>query len=177
LRRSRPRPGSRIGMGMMKCPFAWASACLLLLAACGQADSPANDSVTVNLPPAGAPIPPGSSYTSLEPASCTALEGKAGHRCDGSAGYALEKRARGLTIVAPDGRRSDLDLTKLGATAEWRGAVPGRPTALIVRANRNLAVARLEYPACVVAVVKPQARQNEKAREIADGTLPSCLKG
>jgi hypothetical protein len=161
---------------MKQRPRFWA-ACLLLLAACGEAEKASNDSVTVKLPPAATPVGPDSSYTSLETTSCTALENKSGQRCLGSAGYALETSSRGLTIIAPDGRRSELALTKLGAKAEWRAPLPGHPTALIVRAKRDLVVARLKYPGCIVAIVKPQVRQNEKAREIADGKLPSCLKG
>ena len=161
---------------MKQRPLFWA-ACLLLLAACGEAEKPSNDSVTVKLPPAATPVGPDSSYTSLESSSCTALKDKSGHRCQGSGGFGLETSSRGLTIIAPDGRRSELALTKLGPKAEWRAPAPGQPTALIVRAKRDLAVARLEYPGCIVAIVKPQVRQNEKAREIADGKLPACLKG
>jgi len=157
----------------------------LLLAGCGRTESPANNSVTVALPPAGAPVPPESSYTSIDPASCTAVGDGSGRHCPGSAGYAIETGARSLAIIAPDGHRSDLDLsktvkgsrTKFGSKAEWRGAVPGHPTVLIVRINRDLAVARLEYPACFVALVKPQAGQNEEARKIADSKLPGCLGG
>ena len=77
----------------------------------------------------------------------------------------------------------------LGKLAEWRGLVPGQPRALIVRhnvaANRearrpdvsNLVVSRLAAPTCVVAVVPRGPRQNEKARAIADGRLPTCVKG
>ena len=177
---------ARIKPGIMgRCPNPWVPACLLLLlAGCGRSERAANNSVTVNLPPAEAPVPPESSYTSLDPASCTALGDGSGRRCPGLAGYALETGVHSLAIIAPDGHRSDLDLSKvvkgsrkrLGGKAEWRGAVPGRPTVLIVRVNRQLAVTRLQYPACIVAVVDPQAEQNEKAREVADGQLPACLK-
>lgn len=171
------------GFDMMKQrPSAWA-ACLLLLGACGQGESPANNSVTVPLPPAGAPVAPESRYTSIEPASCKAIA-DSNRRCEGSSGYALETNRQGVSIIAPDGRRSALDLSKLGtkgaanlgAKAEWRGPAPGHPTVLIVRIGNDLAVARLQYPACVVAVVARQPRQNEKAREIADGKLPACMQ-
>lgn len=156
---------------------------LLLLAACGPAEKAPKDSVTVNLPAAGAPIPPGSVYTSLEPASCQAAS--PARRCEGSAGYALEISRRTMTVIGPDASRSAMDLSKLtkgstarlGAKAEWRGAAPGHPTALIFRLNRSLMVARLASPACVVAIIGPQPGQNEKAREIADGKLPACLQG
>ena len=39
----------------------------------------------------------------------------------------------------------------------------------------RLAVARLSPSPCVVAIVDPAPRQNEKAREIADGALPGCI--
>ena len=164
-------------------PPAWA-ACLLLLTACGQPKSAANNSVTLNLPPAGAPLSPESDYTSLKAPSCKPVEGDSTQRCDGVAGYALETNGRSLAVIAPDGRRSEIDLSKLaakatsyrlGEKAEWRSPAPGHPTALIVRVNRDLAVARIEYPACPVAVVAPQPGQNEKARTIADGKLPGCL--
>jgi hypothetical protein len=163
-------------------PPAWA-ACLLLLAACGQSESPTNSSVTVKLPPAGAPVAPESSYSSIEAASCKVI-GNSIRRCEGAAGYGLEMDGQ-VAIVAPDGRRSVLDLSKLGtkgapklgAKAEWRGPAPGHPNVLIVRVASDLVVARLEYPACIVAVVARQPRQNEKARDIADGKLPACLSG
>jgi hypothetical protein len=155
------------------------------------------------------PRTPGSSrYTSLEPASCELLDknaeegGSWRRRCAGSAGYALETSESDLrqdiVIIAPDGRRSELNLSSLvakgafnslGKLAEWRGLTPGQPRALIVRlgvaADRearrpdvsNLVVARLAAPTCVVAVVPRGPGQNVKARAIADGKLPTCVKG
>jgi hypothetical protein len=196
---------------------------LPLLAACGGSDSAADDTVTATLPRAeGAPQAvndPGpakataveapvlsSAYTSLEPAACRLLEEnveEGGHwrrRCPGAAGYRLETNESDLrqdvVVVAPDGRRSELNLSgvvakgafnSLGKAAEWRGDDPARPKALIVRlavasdpeARRpdvsNLVVARLAPSPCVVAVVPPGAGQNEKARAIAEGKLPDCL--
>ena len=162
----------------------WAACLLLLLlAACGRADKAPKNSVTVKLPAAGAPLPPDSSYTSIDAASCRTAN--AVRRCEGSAGYALETSRRGITIVGPDGRRSELDLSKitkgssprLGTKAEWRGPAPGHPNALIIRVNRDLIVARLASPACVVAVIEPQSGQNDKARQVADDKLPACLQG
>jgi len=158
---------------------------LLLLAACGQAEKTAHKSVTVQLPPAGAPVAPQSSYTSLGAGSCKSGEGST-RRCEGVDGYSLETTGHDLTVIGPDGKRSEIELSKLaakaasprlGERAEWRSLAPGHPTALIVRVNGELAVTRLQYPACLVAMVRPQPRQNEKAREIADGKLPSCLPG
>lgn len=123
-------------------------------------------------------------------------------RCTGSAGYVLETSESDLrqdvVIIAPHSRRSELNLSSLvakgafnslGKTAEWRAPAQGQPRALIVRLNvasdpearvpdiSNLVVARLASPACVVAVVPPGPGQNERARAIADGRLPPCMKG
>jgi hypothetical protein len=142
----------------------------------------------------------GSRYTSLEAPACrpqeSAARARRWRRCDGSSGYALdisEGASRpDVTVVAPNGRRTDLNLpdlvpgkasSSLGRLAEWRGS--GKARALILRVNAagssrhmsDLVVVRLDKPACVVAVVPQQAGQNQKAREIADGELPSCIKG
>ena len=147
-----------------------------------------------------------SRYTPLDPASCELLEEnmEARHwrrRCAGFAGYALESSEshmrQDLAMVAPNGRRSELNLTRLvasgafnrlGKTAEWRGLAGGQPRALIVRLNvapdsdargpevSNLLVVRLEPPTCIVAVVRRGPHQNERARAVADGKLPACVK-
>ena len=164
-------------------PSAWA-ACLLLLGACGQGESPANNSVTVPLPPAGAPVAPESRYTSIEPASCKAIA-DSNRRCEGSSGYALETNRQGVSIIAPGwtpirarpveaGNERRCEPRRQSGVA--RPGSPEYPTVLIVRIGNDLAVARLQYPACVVAVVARQPRQNEKAREIADGKLPACMQ-
>ena len=144
-------------------------------------------------------------YTSIDPASCRLIEqnieegGYSRHACDGLGGYKLEISESDLrqdvVVIAPDGRRSELDLSSsvakgafnsLGKTAEWRGAAAS-PTALIVRLNvargpeptrpdiSNLVVARLAGPACIIAVVPPGPDQNGRARRIADGNLPGCI--
>ena len=120
--------------------------------------------------------------------------------CTGAGGYKLEVSESDLrqdiVLIAPGGVKSELGLSKivakgafnsLGKTAEWRGADQARPTALIVRLNvargpngdepdvSRLVVARLQAPACIVAVVPPVSGQNEQARKIADGKLPACL--
>ena len=155
--------------------------------------------------PAPAPaVPPptasGSRYTSLDPASCkpVAASGEpaaaARRRCPGSLDYALETGDGdpALAIIAPDGRRSELDLSqrvaraRLGKTAEWRGTGSGGPRALIVRVDgtarggpggtrSDLIVARLGTPACIVAVIPRGPRQNEKARAAADGDRLECI--
>ena len=121
--------------------------------------------------------------------------------CQGSADYKLELSESDLrqdiVVMEEGGRRSELGLSELvangafnalGKTAEWRGKDPARPDALIVRLGvasdpegkkpdiSNLVVARLKPSACVVAVVPPGPGQNERARAIADGKLPACLK-
>jgi hypothetical protein len=123
-------------------------------------------------------------------------------RCEGSSGYALETTESDLrqdiAVIAPDGRKSKLNLSglvangrfdSLGKVAEWRGLAPGQPRALIVRVNvaaasearrpdvSNLVVVSLDPSPCVVAVIPRGPRQNEKARAVAEGKLPACVKG
>jgi len=121
------------------------------------------------------------------------------HRCPGLAGFALETSESDLrqdiVVIAPSGRRTQVELSSLvakgafnalGKSAEWRGEDPAKPRALIVRLDvaaspegdrpdiSNLVVVRLAAPACVVGVVPPGPRQNEKARRIADGDMGRC---
>ncbi len=75
----------------------------------------------------------------------------------------------------------------LGDTIEWRGVDAVKPTALILRNNvsespedssritASLLVVDLAQ-GCVVAQVRPQSGQNEKARALADGPKQPCLK-
>ena len=148
-----------------------------------------------------------SQFTSIDPAKCKLLEenieegGWSRRLCDGLAGYKLELTdsdlRQDIIVIPASGQRSELGLTEivangafnaLGKTAEWRGAAPASPDALIVRLGvaadpegrkpdiSNLIVARLKPVACIVAVVPPGASQNERAQAIADGQLPACLK-
>lgn len=148
-----------------------------------------------------------SRFTSIDSAKCKLLEqnieegGWSRRLCDGPAGYKLELTdsdlRQDIIVIPPSGKRSELGLTEivangafnsLGKTAEWRGADPSSPDALIVRLGvtadpegkkpdvSNLIVARLKPSACIVAVVPPSAGQNERARAIADGKLPECLE-
>ena len=143
-------------------------------------------------------------YTSLKPADCKLLEqnldegGYSRHLCRGVAGYRVETSEsdlrQGLTIIAPGGRRSDIDLSArvangafnaLGPTAEWRGKDRDAPRALIVRLNvakpeggpdtSNLVVIRLGDPTCISSVVPPGPQQNDLARKQADAETPACL--
>ncbi|CAA9490990.1 MAG: hypothetical protein AVDCRST_MAG44-204 [uncultured Sphingomonas sp.] len=197
---------------------------LPLLASCGGTDSAADDTVTATLPAAEGSVQPpsdrggsaktrtipapiaASTYTSLEPAACKLIEenseegGYSRRRCPGVAGYRLETSESDLrqnvVVIAPDGRRSELDLSglvakgafnRLGKAAEWRGDSPAGPTSLIFRlhvaaypeARRpdvgKLVVARLVPSACIAAIVPPGPGQNDKARAIAEGKLPNCM--
>lgn len=148
-----------------------------------------------------------SRFTSIDSAQCPLIEenveegGWWRRLCEGLAGYKLELSESDLrqdmVVLSADGRRSELGLSdivangafnSLGKTAEWRGADPASPQALIVRLDvasdpegkkpdvSKLVVVRLKPPACIVAVVPPGSGQNEAARTIADGKLPACLK-
>ena len=119
-------------------------------------------------------------------------------RCPGHAGWQLEwsdsDLRQGLDLISPVGRKTELRLSdlvakgafnSLGQKIEWRGE--GAPEALIVRMNvangveprlpdiSRLAVVRLTKTPCLVAVIEPGPRQNERAREIANGPLAECL--
>lgn len=121
--------------------------------------------------------------------------------CAGAADYKLELTDSDLRqdviVISANGQRAELGLTEivangafnaLGKTAEWRGADPSSPEVLIVRLSvaadptglkpelSNLIVARLKRSVCIVAVVPPGTAQNERARAIADGKLPECLR-
>ena len=121
--------------------------------------------------------------------------------CDGLAGYKLELTdsdlRQDIIVIPAKGQRSELGLTEivakgafnaLGKTAEWRGTDLMAPDVLIVRLGvaadpegrkpdvSNLIVARLNPSACIVGVVPPGPGQNERARAIADGKLPACLR-
>jgi len=135
----------------------------------------------------------GSRYTSLEPAACTTIRAANTplRRCPGVAGYALETRDARPTdhfaILGPGGR-SELEFSQiapggsLGKLAEWRAPGGGKPRALIVRVSlqgkravSSLIVAKLDPSPCVVAVIPRGARQNEKARSVADREQLNCL--
>lgn len=148
-----------------------------------------------------------SQFSSIDPTKCKLLEenieegGWSRRLCDGLAGYKLELTdsdlRQDIIVIPASAQRSGLGLTEivangafnaLGKTAEWRGADPADPDALIVRLGvaadpegrkpdiSNLIVARLKPSACIVAVVPPGAGQNERAQAIADGKLPECLR-
>jgi len=118
------------------------------------------------------------------------------HECPGEGGYRLRTSEsdlrEGVVVLAPGGGEHDLGLvalangafSSLGDTVEWRGDMAGggfAPDALILRQSvmedpdpavpetSYLVVARLRPTPCVVARIAPGPRQNERAREAADG--------
>ena len=121
-------------------------------------------------------------------------------RCPGHAGWQLDwsdsDLRQGLTLISPQGRETELNLSdlvakgafnSLGKTVEWRGQSPHQPKVLIVRMNvangveprlpdiSRLAVVRLTRTPCLVAVIEPGPGQNDRAREVADGQLATCV--
>ena len=118
--------------------------------------------------------------------------------CKGVGGYTLEWGSgdlrEDLTIIQGKAR-TNLDIPtiiaggafdSLGKTLEWRGPAGGAPDVLVMRVHvadaegRNdsgrLAVARLTPTPCLVAIVPLGPEQSDRARAIADGKLPDCLK-
>ena len=117
-------------------------------------------------------------------------------QCPGVGGYKLifleGEHSQTLDVLAPTGEVHELDLAQrlsaapafLGGTVEWRalrGQKGPRPIALIVRLNvlenpenpeartSYLIVAKIgPKTSCVTDIVNPGARQNVKARELAD---------
>lgn len=121
-------------------------------------------------------------------------------RCKGLAGWYLDwsesDLRQGLDVIAPNGRTTELELSSrvangafnhLGSTIEWRGRENAKPEAMIVRMSvasgaepekpdvSKLAVIRLVGTPCLVAIVEPGPGQNQKAREVADGSMSTCI--
>lgn len=115
--------------------------------------------------------------------------------CPGVGGYKLEliegDIRQTINVVAPSKKKFELNLwyvvssgfSAVGAKIEWRVTKVGKtvvPGALIIRYNVSdaedssktisyLAVAKItKTGACVTDVLEPMAKQNEKARELAD---------
>ena len=145
-------------------------------------------------------------FTKLEPKACRMVEENLGpgpywiRRCKGPAGWRLDwsedDLREDLTLIAPDGRETELRLNELvangafdslGATIEWRGRAATKPDMLIVRTSvanaaspggpdiSRLAVVRLTGRPCVIAIVDPGPKQNQKARELADRPPITCI--
>jgi hypothetical protein len=154
-------------------------------------------------PAGGASAARTSQYSPLDDKACRTIEeieetGDWTGACPGIAGYSLEWSSSDLrddlTVVRGQDR-TDLQIPtivangafdSLGKRAEWRGSAGGSPDVLIVRVhvaiaegksdNGRLAIARLTPVPCLVAVVPPGDGQSDRARAIADGKLPDCLK-
>lgn len=161
----------------------------------------------VPAPAAAGPTPVrASAYTQLVEANCRLIDENKeegpywSRRCPGHAGWSMDWHEsdlrQDLTMISPDGRKSELGLSSvvangafnsIGSTIEWRGVAGAPPDAMILRMSvaaspegdrpdiSRLAVVRLAAPACVVAVVSPRSGQNVRAQQIADGNLPACL--
>ena len=170
------------------------------------APSRASTPLAAPAPVAGRSGTRGSRYTKLVETRCRLIdenkeEGPWWSRlCPGHAGWQLEWHEsdlrQDLTLIGPDGRKSELGLSSIvangafnsiGPTIEWRGTVGARPDAMILRMSvaaspegdrpdiSRLVIVRLTKPPCVVSVVPPGPAQNARARQIADGKLPACL--
>ncbi len=155
-------------------------------------------------PSASASSGPTSRYTSLK--DCEVTDSNEGEdwsqsHCDGPDGWALQidygdarddaqllqkgKPAKPLNLLALTGG----GFNTLGDTMEWRSPGSGAPPAALIM--RNSVVEDPERPerptalllvvdlqqGCVVAQIRPQSGQNEKARAVADGPKQPCLKG
>lgn len=153
----------------------------------------------------GAPAVPAraSRFTKVTDAACPLVEedketGDFSRRCPGIAGWTVLWTSGDL--------RDDLSVARgkvsksfgypslvakgpfdaIGETVEWRGPAGGEPDVLVARVHvarpdgssdsGRLAIARLGDKPCVVAIVPPGAGQSDRAREIADGSLPHCLE-
>lgn len=154
---------------------------------------------------ASAPTAPAraSQYSPIDDKACRTIEeieetGDWTGACPGIAGYKLEWSIGDLRddLIVVDGKeRTQLSIPtlvangafdSLGAKAEWRGPSGARPDVLIVRVHvanaegksdsGRLAIARLMPQPCLVAIVPPGPAQSDRARAIADGKLPPCLK-
>lgn len=118
--------------------------------------------------------------------------------CPGVAGRTLEWSISDLrddVTIIEGSTRTQLNIpglvangafASLGSKAEWRGPAGGKPDVFIVRVHvanpdgvsdaGRLAIARLGPAPCLVAIVPPGKDQSDRARAIADGKLPACLK-
>lgn len=167
------------------------------------AEPAANGAVSPTAP--GAPAVPAraSRFTKVTESACPLVDedketGDFSRKCPGIAGWTLiwssgDLRddlavARGKVAKSFDypGLVAKGPFDAIGETVEWRGPAGGEPDVLVARIHvarpdgtsdsGRLAVARLGEEPCIVAIVPPGAGQSERARAIADGTLPQCLE-
>lgn len=138
-----------------------------------------------------------SQYSALNASGCRLVEESDEgpywrRRCPGVGGYAVDHTEsdlrQGLAVIpASIGKPTSLELSSkvakgafntLGNQIEWRGSAGKAPDALILRvkvangdgtADRSLlAVAKLAPTPCLIGVVEPGAKQNVRARALAD---------
>jgi hypothetical protein len=153
---------------------------------------------------------PQSVYTDISAKACKTIRvdkesGASVQRCTGVGGYNLlvadDDSRMSITVVAPDGKKADLNywsvittaFSSLGSRAEWRVVKKnGKPVplALIVRVNATedpdnpnkvtpyLAVSKITSQAiCVTDKINPGATQNVDARRAADSAASrACLQ-
>ena len=153
----------------------------------------------------GAKVVPGrtSRFTKVTDAACPLVEedketGDFSRRCPGIAGWTVLWTSGDLRddLTVARGKISKSfgypslvakgPFDAIGETVEWRGPAGGEPDVLVARVHvarpdgssdsGRLAVARLGDKPCVVAIVPPGAGQSDRARAIADGSLPHCLE-
>ena len=134
-------------------------------------------------------------YTSTNTKSCRTIESNPNEagwyrgRCKGVGGYTLELTEgdlrQDLIVITPTKKEHDLQLTSyyprfsaVGEKVEWR-VKKGVPVALIARYNVSkddeggnisyLMISKIgKKESCVVDVIEPGAKQNERARASAD---------
>lgn len=169
-----------------------------------EADLPAAAPATATAVAAPAPEGRVSQFSKLTEANCKIKEtieetGDWVRTCPGVPGFTLEWSSSDLRddldLIA-GGTSHSLNLTtlvgkgafnSLGETLEWRGPARQAPDVFVTRVfvsdpdgkadSGRLAIARLGPAPCLVAIVPPGAGQSDRARTIADGKLPACLKG
>lgn len=143
-------------------------------------------------------------YTSTSTKACKTIESSAKEagfyrgRCPGVGGYRLEllegDLRQTLNVITPAKKKSELNFwqyngsfSSIGEKVEWRLS-KGVPVALIARFNVSnpedsakttsfLVVSKIgRKESCVVEIIDPVAKQNEKARVSADGAASKpCL--
>jgi len=164
---------------------------------------PAANSAVSPAPAVPAASSRASRFTKVTDAACPLVEedketGDFSRRCPGIAGWTVLWTSGDL--------RDDLTIARgnvsqsfqfpslvakgpfdaIGETVEWRGPAGGEPDVIVARVHvarpdgssdsGRLAVARLGEKPCVVAIVPPGAGQSDRARAIADASLPQCLE-
>ncbi|HLM61361.1 MAG TPA: hypothetical protein VK308_11195 [Pyrinomonadaceae bacterium] len=124
--------------------------------------------------------------------------------CKGVGGYKLQVTEgdirQSINVIAPDKKKYELDFTghissgfsSVGTKAEWRVMRKGKivtPVALIVRFNVSenpedssintsyLVVNKItKNQICITDVIKPSAKANEEARNLADSSAGKACK-